>query len=194
MKPWRSLKKLRSLKRLVGIPNAEPVPAPPRNFEHAALRLMPTPTQQPRALDCEYRLEIIAAYGSVLERCASAVEPEAALPYPKELIRQAIYDELAENPETDLREHLEIAFVRLESFLPSEEFEIVHNFKLADSLAREMAKSGIPGDIISSARILKDVKGDRAVEIQEKISEEMQKRLEQIRATGSGGLQGREYS
>lgn len=194
MKPWRSLKKLRSLKRLVGIPDAEPVPAPRRESEHPAFQIMPTSTQQPTALDCEYRLEIISAYGRVLEQCASAVEPEAALPYPKELIRQAIYDELAENPETDLREHLEIAFVRLESFLPSEEFEIVHNFKLADSLAREMAKSGIPGDIISSARILKDVKGERAVEIQEKVSEEMQKRLGQIRATGSSGPQGREYS
>ena len=74
-------------------------------------------------------------------------------------------------PQTELRSHLEIAFVQLESFVSAEEYEILFHFKVAATLARELAKSGTPKDIICSARILKEVKGDRAVSIQERISE-----------------------
>ena len=178
MKPWRGIMKL------VGCGNDGKRPALPlkdRGMHKGPLRA----ARQPRALDCERRIEIIAAYAHVLEHCSSPVEPESALPYPKELIRQAIHDELTENPETEFRSHLEIAFVRLESFLPAVEYEVLSNFKMADMKAIEVAKSGTPRDIMASARILQEVKIDWAVSIQERISEEMQKRLEQIRATGT---------
>jgi hypothetical protein len=72
----------------------------------------------------------------------------------------------------------------LESFLPLKEYKVIQDFELASSLAQEMAESGDPRDIIASARILSQVQGDRAVKIQEIISQEMRKRLEEIRSTG----------
>ena len=137
-----------------------------------------------RIMENEFRWQVISSYARILEGCSSAVEKESELPFPKELIRQAICRELHENPDTDVRSHLEVAYAQLESFVSPEEFQVVQEFKLASSLAQEVAKSGDPGDIIASARILRGAKGERAVKIEEKISEKMRKRLEQIRSIG----------
>jgi hypothetical protein len=139
-------------------------------------------------LNSERRWEIISAFGKVLETCSSSIERESSLPYPKELIRQAILEELSENPMGELRSHLEIAFVRLEAFLPSEEYDVMEEFRLAGTLAQEIAGSSDPDALIACARILKHTKGDRAVRIQEDISEEMRRRLKEIRAIGSSGF------
>jgi hypothetical protein len=161
------------------------VPLRERTKEHLRLLLEERFTM---ALGAEQRWEIISGYSLVLEKCSSSVEKESDLPFPKNLIRKAIYEELTENPDGELRSHLEIAFVQLESFLPPEEYKVVQDFELASRLAQEMAKSGNPRDIIASARILSQVPGDRAVRIQEIISREMQKRLEEIRSTGLPSL------
>lgn len=139
-------------------------------------------------IEPERRWQIISAYGRVLENCSSPIEEESSLPYPKELIRQAIYEELTENPLDELRSHLEIAFVQLESFLPHEEFRVMEEFKLAGKLAQEMANSGDPDAIIVCARILKHTKGETAVRIQEDISEKMRRRLKEIRSIGMPGF------
>jgi len=130
------------------------------------------------------RWEIISTYGRVLEKRSSSVEKEADLPYTKRLIRRAICEELLENPDMELRAHLEVAFARLESFLPPEDYQVIQAFKDASNRAQEMASKGDPQAIITSARILKRAKGDKAVKILEKISEMMRKRLEQIRGIG----------
>ncbi len=135
-------------------------------------------------MDNEHRWEIISAYGRALERCSSPVERESDLPYPKELIRQAIYEELLENPDYELRSHLEVAFAQLEAFVPHDEFDVVQQFKMVSTLVQEMTKSGDPDDIIASAGILKQARGERAVRIHESISEKMRRRLNQIRAIG----------
>lgn len=135
-------------------------------------------------MSSEHGWQIISAYGKVLEECSSSVEPESSLPFPKPLIREAICRELAENPDTELRHHLEIAYAQLESFLPPEEFRILEEFKLASTLAHRMSRSGDPRDIIDSARILKLAQGEKAVRIQEKISNKMRKRLQQIQTAG----------
>jgi hypothetical protein len=119
----------------------------------------------------DLRWEIISAYGHVLEKCSSPVEKEEDLPYSKELIRSAIYEELRENPDSEFRGHLEIAFAQLESFLSRDEYGVIEDFKQAVRIAMELAKSGDPMDIISSARILKHGKGEKALRIQEEISE-----------------------
>lgn len=137
-----------------------------------------------RVMESEFRGEVISSYGRILEGCSTAVEKESELPFPKDLIRRAIYQELRENPDNDVRSHLEVAYAQLESFVPPEEFQVIQDFKRAGSLAQEMAKSGDPGDIIASARILKGAKGERAVKIEEKISEKMRRRLDQIRSIG----------
>lgn len=134
-------------------------------------------------MDRERRGEIITAYAKVLEQCTSPVEDEARLPYPKETIRQAIYEELRDNPDGALRNYLEIAYAQLESFLPPQEYRTLQEFKDAAALAQQTASSGNPVDIIKSARILKEAKGDKAIMIQETISEKMRYRLAQIQST-----------
>lgn len=135
-----------------------------------------------KRLDSKRRREIIAEYGRILKKHSSCIERETDLPFPKDLIRQAIYEELLENPENELTSHLEIAFAQLEAFLPDHEYHIMQQFKLTGNFAESLAKSGNPGDIIKSARCLKKVKGDHAVRIQERVSEKIQKRLQQIRS------------
>ena len=146
------------------------------------------PSNDCPGMDGAMRWRVISSYGHTLERCSSPVEKESQLPYPKEVIRRAICQELFENPDPDLRGHLEVAYAQLESFVSPEEFQIIQDFKLASSLAHEIAKSGEPNDIIASARILKKAKGDSAVKITESISEKTRKRLEQIRSVGMSVL------
>jgi hypothetical protein len=109
---------------------------------------------------------------------------ETDLPYSKEMIRKAIYEELSENPQSESRSFLEIAFVQLECFLPPEEFKVVHDFKRASVVAQEIAKTGAPRDIVASADILSGVKGEKAVRILEKISRKIRKRTTEIRDIG----------
>ena len=139
-------------------------------------------------LSASRRRQIIAAYGRILKKYASSVERESILPYPKDLIRLAIHEELLENPETELANHLEIAFAQLEAFLPEPEYQILQQFKAAGKMAETLAQSGNPEGIIKSARVLRKVKGDRAVRIQEKISQKMWARLKEIRAIRISGF------
>jgi len=136
-------------------------------------------------MDRDLRYEIISAYGQVLEQCNSPVQNEARLPYPKETIRRAIYEEVHENPDNTVRSTLEIAFAQLESFLPPQEYGTLQAFKRAVELAQQTASSGNPVDIIRSLRLLKEIDGEKAVSIGERISRKMRSRLAQIRSTRS---------
>ena len=71
-----------------------------------------------RDLTHERMWRIISAYLLVLEDMKGPIAVDSELPFPKELIGQAILQELADDPEGDLRRRLEIAYVRLESFIP----------------------------------------------------------------------------
>jgi hypothetical protein len=133
-------------------------------------------------MSAEQRGEVISRYEQLLEKYTTPVAREADLPFPKEMIRRAIRDELSENPDFEMRSYLEIAFVQLECFLSPEEFKVVHDFKRASALAQELAKSGDPRDIVASADILSKVKGDKAVRILEKISRKIRRRIAEIRA------------
>ncbi|MGV8074811.1 MAG: hypothetical protein AB2L11_09700 [Syntrophobacteraceae bacterium] len=134
------------------------------------------------AMDPELRRQVISSYTRTLEKCSSAVEKQSFLPFSKDFIRRAICEELAESADDELRSYLEVAFVRLESFLPEEEFEVITAFKRAGALAQELARSGDPIAVVASAQIVKQAHGDRAVEIQEKISDKMKRRLKQVRS------------
>ncbi len=135
-------------------------------------------------MEPDLRWQVISEYSNVLENLTPDMERESYLPFSKELIRQAICEELSENPDAELRSHLEVAFVRLESFLSEEDYEVIGEFKRASVIAQELAKSGDPKDIIASARIVRKARGDAAVRIQEEVSENMRKRLTQIRSVG----------
>ena len=145
-----------------------------------------TDKQELSALICmmsaKQRGEVISRYEQHLEKYATPVARETDLPYPKELIRRAICEELSENPDSEMRSYLEIAFAQLECFLPAEEFKVVHDFKRASAIAEEIAKSGDPRDIVASADILSKVKGEKAVRILEKISRKIRRRIAEIRA------------
>jgi hypothetical protein len=147
----------------------------------------------PRMENTEQRGEIISRYERLLEKYSTSVASEVDLPYPKEMIRRAICEELIENPDSEMRSYLEIAFVQLESFLSAEEFKIVHDFKRASLLAQEIAKSGDPRDIVASAEILSKVKGEKAVRIHEKISKKIRRRIAEIRAITLPVYMTREY-
>ncbi len=130
------------------------------------------------------RTEIISAYLKSLDKCQTPVSREADLPFPKHVIRQAIWNELRDDPDSEMRDQLEIAYSQLETFLPPEEYEVLRGFQFACAMTREITKSGKPQDIIASARLLNRCEGNRAVEIQERISQRIKRRREEIRSIG----------
>jgi hypothetical protein len=119
-----------------------------------------------------------------MDRCQSPVSREVDLPFPKHVIRRAIWNELSDNPDSEIRDQLEIAYSQLETFLPPEEYVVLRGFQFACTMTREITKSGKPQDIIASARLLNRCEGNRAVEIQERISQRMRRRREEIRSIG----------
>lgn len=129
----------------------------------------------------EQRREIISSYTILLERCRSPIAKESDLAWPKALIEKAICEEIVENPDEAVRSQLRTAYVLLESFLSAEDWDAIEYFKLANTLAQEMAESGRPEDIVASARILRTARGEKAVGIQERIWESKEHRLSRIR-------------
>lgn len=126
------------------------------------------------------RREIISAYVLVLGKCGGAVARESDLPCAKDLIGKAICEEFVENPDVEVRSHLKIAYILLESFLSTEDWNAIECFKLTSVLAQEMAASGRPEDIVASARIFRALQGERAVKIQERIWEMEKHRMKQL--------------
>jgi hypothetical protein len=124
----------------------------------------------------EQRASIVRAYLKVLENMQGPIAVDDELPFPKELIGQAILCELAEEPECDQRHRLQIAYILLESFIPYEEYRIIENFKRLSLCAQQLADMADPTSILRSAQMMKKVDGDYVVELQEKIHEKMRKR------------------
>jgi hypothetical protein len=140
----------------------------------------------PRDLTHERRWRIISAYLRVLEDMKGPIAVDFELPCPKERIGQAILKELADDPESDLRRQLEIALVRLESFIPYEEYRVIEDFKDASLRSQEIADMRDPTSILRSALIMSNAKGESAVRFQEKIYEKMKARHLQIQQIGKG--------
>ena len=132
----------------------------------------------------EQRWEIISAYLEVLDVLGTSMGVDSDLPHSKEDIRLAIFQELVENPTSEFREQLEIAFIQLEIFIPYDDYKTIVDFKYASLQAQEMADTGDPTSVIRSAGIMKKAKGDRVVKIQESIYEKMRERSAQIRGIG----------
>ena len=91
-------------------------------------------------------------------------------------MRKQFCSELADDPQSDLRKQLEIGYVLLESFVSYDEYRAVEDFKNASFCAEQIADSRNPSSILKSARIMKKVRGERAVRVQERIHEKMKKR------------------
>lgn len=136
--------------------------------------------------DCEQRRQIISAYLQVVENISGTLAPESALPYSKQQIGEAILQELAEDPESDLRRRLEIAYIQLESFVPCKDFRMIEDFKDASQRAQDIADVGDPSSILMSARIMRTAKGERAVKLEERIHEQMNARHFQVKKIREG--------
>lgn len=132
----------------------------------------------------EQRWEIISAYLEVLKKLAVPMGIESDLPYTKERIRLAIFQDLIENPNSEFRNQLEIAYTQLEMFIPVEDYKTIADFKRASLHVEEAAEPGDPASVFRLLGIMKRAKGDRAVKIQEAISEKMGERVAQIRDLG----------
>lgn len=132
----------------------------------------------------QHRTKILTAYERVLEAHATPLNRASVLPFSKEAIREAIREELAEDPHNENRSHLEMAFVQLESFVPLDDYQLVENFKQLSRAAQKMARSGNPRDIMESWELVKQTSGDRAVKIFEIISEKMRRRHDEVRGIG----------
>ena len=134
-----------------------------------------------RLMSVDERCEVISRYGRLLEKTPSPVGREADLPYPKAVIRKAIYEELWENPDSEKRNFLEIALIQLECLLPADEFKVVNDFKRASTRAQELARSGKAMDIVACADLLNQDQGDEAVGILEDMSRRIRRRILEIR-------------
>jgi hypothetical protein len=134
----------------------------------------------------QQRSRIICAYLQVLEKTRGPVAADDELPFPKEQIAEAILRELEYGSEYDSRRRLEIAYVLLETFIPADEYRIIEEFKAASLSAQLIAEMGDPTSILRSARIVRKVRGDSAVRLQEKIHEKMMERQLQIQEIANG--------
>ncbi|MFZ0930162.1 MAG: hypothetical protein WAN11_16270 [Syntrophobacteraceae bacterium] len=128
----------------------------------------------------EQRSSIICDYLRVLEDIRGPIGVDSELPCPKEQIGEAILRELADDPEGDLRQQLEIAYVLLESFIPLEDYQVIEDFKNASRFAQQIADTGDPTSILRSAGIIRKANGESAVRLQEKIHEKMNQRQLQV--------------
>lgn len=133
-----------------------------------------------KGMSCERRREIIDSYLKVLDQMKTSIGVESDLPYRKEIIRLAILWELVESTGSDSQE-LEIGYVQLEAFISPAEYRILEDFKNASRLAQELVENADPATIMFSAGIMRNIEGDRAVRIQEDISERMRQRMAQVR-------------
>jgi len=158
--------------------------APGRNLEEEVQRMTREEefTAVMRLMSFDQRHKVISRYAQTLEKTRSPVGRETDLPYSKVLIRKAIYEELCENPDSEQRNYLEIAFAQLECFLPPDEFKVVQDFKSTSSRAQDLARSGRAKDIVASAGILKQAEGEKAVGILERMSKKIRRRIREIRA------------
>ncbi|MGO9017087.1 MAG: hypothetical protein ACLQVJ_01935 [Syntrophobacteraceae bacterium] len=128
----------------------------------------------------EQRSSIICDYLRVLEDIRGPIGVDSELPCPKEQIGEAILRELADDPEGDLRQQLEIAYVLLESFIPLGDYQVIEDFKNASRFAQQIADTGDPTSILRSAGIIRKANGESAVRLQEKIHDKMNQRQLQV--------------
>ncbi len=135
---------------------------------------------------CEQRRQIIFAYLEVVENMGGPLAPDSDLPYSKEQIGEAILQTLADDPDSDLRRRLEIAYILLESFIPCKDYRMIEDFKNASRRAQDIADVGNPTSILMSARIMKTAMGERAVKLEEKIYEQMNARHFQVQKIREG--------
>jgi len=134
-------------------------------------------------MDEKTRKAIIQAYGAKLAASTYSCGKERDLPFPKNLIRQALAEEiLTGKHDRDFRNNLEVGFVELETFIPDADFEQIKAWE--DTFQKGQAiikKAKNPNDVVDRVA---DLIGEKSfpLHIQSEISKRMKMRLEQIQA------------
>ncbi len=80
-------------------------------------------------MDAITRAEVLRSYGTILAKSKNTVALKKSLPFQREVIEQAILDELRTNPHIELREQLKVAFLSLDIFVADEEFKIAKEYE-----------------------------------------------------------------
>ncbi len=80
-------------------------------------------------MDADTRIAIISAFGAHLEQKKMQFGRETELPYPKELIRQALAEELVVPTMPQLVNAMEAAFLHLEDYVSDHEYEIARLYE-----------------------------------------------------------------
>ena len=80
-------------------------------------------------MDTETREKIVSAFGAHLEAKTLQFGRESDLPYPKELIRQALAEAIVYETNPKLMEAMESCFLFLEDFVSDEDFIIVQRYE-----------------------------------------------------------------
>lgn len=130
-------------------------------------------------MDSNQRIEIIAAYGDVLENRTFSVGRESDLPFPKQLIREALSEELLNPTYPEMLNALEVGFVELESFLPEEQYLLVTQFEKAVTDAHKTVDAGEVQSLKKAASSIAK-SGELVREIQQEISQRYEERLRQV--------------
>lgn len=127
------------------------------------------------------RREILAAYERVLELHSNSMKPASSLPYPKERIREAIIEEMAETDEAEDRTRLELLYSQLEAFLNTREYGLLAEFTRIRSVVDQLARSGNPLDLLDAGDMVKRFPGEQVIEIFQRVSRQMRIRLAEVR-------------
>jgi len=136
-------------------------------------------------MDDALRWKIISAYGAVLEKQGMRTGSESELPYPKNIIRRAIAEELIALTTPELRGALEGGYIGLENFLSPEEYEVVKDdlISFLDNKVEEMRNSGNLDiensdlNLLLESAMMDGIMNPRALEVVEKIFKRADKKM-----------------
>ncbi len=128
----------------------------------------------------EQRTKIISSYGEILKHRKSFALLELSLPYPKELIRQAIIEEILISNDLDILNALEIAFCELEWFVSQEDYELLKIYY--ETFNKEIVENPSYDDMNKIFNELKENTDviEKASQLFSKIQQQSKERIKQL--------------
>lgn len=164
-----------------------PSPEPPEGYSVGAAAKLKSvlgdearvPVRESPADQRARRMELIAAYGSVLEHWQHQVGRESDLPCARGVIEAAILEELGNPAFPEMVDALETGYLHLETFVPDDEYEVIVESERVFAEAGRLIDTGDPQSIRRSALLL-GAAPKAATELREKILKGMHVRMEQF--------------
>jgi len=137
-------------------------------------------------MDDERRWKIIAPYAELVTKLSPlTVGLESDLPFSKSTIRLAIVEEFLHQSDSNVREHLKVALMFVDSFLSPEDFKIIRDYENTLQAAKDRANcSDAHSHLDLIGRVIEDLRQqplDKYVQIQNRIAEKSAKRMDQLK-------------